>query len=156
MRTAFRPVMAAVAILGTLGMIVLPASPAAARSIQDCDNGPGAPDWFYPHLQDAANNPNDEVPSSWGDDVAMAKIVCHESNFDQRARNDAGPYYGLGQLGRPAIDAARVSFTCYWDGGCAKDRRYHQLLAALRYARQRVEYGSPQAAWDHMKQYGGW
>lgn len=154
-RTALRPATAAVAVIvGTLGLVVLPASPAAARTIQDCDNGPGAPTWFYPHLQDAANNPNDDVPSSWGDDLAMAKIVCYESDFDQSAYNASGPYYGLGQMGRPAIDAANVSFNCYWNGGCNKNRRYHQLLGALRYAKQR--YGSPQAAWEHEKQYGWW
>jgi hypothetical protein len=147
-------VSAAVCAFTAVGLVVLPAGPAAARTVADCDNGPGAPDWFYPHLQDAADNPNDNVPSSWGGALPMAKIVCYESDFDQNAYNSGGPYYGLGQLGRPAIDATNVSFNCYWNGGCAKDRRYHQLLAALRYANQR--YGSPQAGWDHEKQYGWW
>ena len=136
--------------------MTLPATPASARTIEDCDNGPGAPDWFYPHLKDAADNPNDAVPTSWGTAVAMAKIVCYESDFDQNALNDDGEvwYYGLGQMGRAAISAANVSFGCYWNGGCAKDRRYHQLLAALRYAKERYE--TPQAAWDFIKQNGWW
>lgn len=155
MNRSVRRLVTAVALTAvTSTAVVLFATPALARTIEDCDNGPGAPDWFYPHLKNAADNPNDDVPSSWGTAVAMAKIVCFESDFDQHALNDDGPYYGLGQLSRPAIDATRVSFTCYWHGGCAKDRRYHQLLAALRYARQ--VYDNPQNAWAHMKLHRSW
>lgn len=153
-RTIRNLVSAAFIVVATGGALVVPATPALARTIADCDNGPGAPDWFYPHLKDAADKPDDGVPSSWGDSLPMAKIVCYESNFDQDAYNSGGPYYGLGQMSRTNIDAANVSFSCYWNGGCTKDRRYHQLLAALRYANQR--YGSPAAGWDHEKQYGWW
>lgn len=126
---------------------------AAAVDTSRCDN-PREPTWFYPHLRNAADNPNDAVPSGWGDSVNMARIVCWESSFDPGAYNPALPTYGLGQMTRNNIDAARVSFHCYWEGGCVQDRRHHQLLAALRYANQR--YGSPAAGWQHIRDHGWW
>lgn len=124
-----------------------------------CDNHPGVPDWFFPVLRDAAENPNDAVPDSWatGDQGhAMMKIICNESSFDVGALNPGGPYYGLGQLGRPAIDASGVQFTCYWhiENNCAHLRRYYQALAALRYANQR--YDGPIRAWNHWQNFGWW
>jgi hypothetical protein len=124
-----------------------------------CDNHPGVPDWFYPVLRRAAANTHDAVPSAWGNGDkgrAMMKIVCNESSFNVGAYNSAGPYYGLGQLGRPAIDASRVRFACYWhvDNDCSHNRRYYQCLAALRYAKQR--YGGPLRAWGHWKNHGWW
>jgi len=124
-----------------------------------CDNHPGVPDWFYPTLGRAADHADDGVPSSWGSGDqgwAMMKIICNESSFDVGALNPSGPYYGLGQLGRPAIDASRVSFVCYWhvENDCAHLRRYYQALAALRYANQR--YDTPLRAWNHWKDFGWW
>ncbi|MGH3738482.1 MAG: hypothetical protein ACRDT6_23170 [Micromonosporaceae bacterium] len=123
-----------------------------------CSRHPGVPDWFYPALRRAAETPNDGVPTRWGvnDEPrrAMMKIVCMESSFRVEAYNPAG-YYGLGQLGRPAIDASRVRFSCYWEyNACDRTRRYYQLLAALRYANQR--YGSPQAAWSFWQSHNWW
>lgn len=133
------------------------AAPAAVAAVDTsrCDNTT-PPTWFYPHLQNAADVPGDGVPSSWGDSYNMAKIVCWESSYNQDAYNDTGelPVYGLAQLQRRNIDAANVSFNCYWYGGCNKDRRYHQLLAALRYANTR--YGSPAGGWQHIKDHGWW
>lgn len=124
-----------------------------------CDNHPGVPDWFYPVLRSAAENPNDAVPDSWAFDDrgrAMMKIICNESSFNTGALNPGGPYYGLGQLGRPAIDASGVRFTCYWhvENDCAHNRRYYQALGALRYANQR--YDGPLRAWSHWQNHGWW
>lgn len=132
------------------------AAPAAlAVDTSRCDNTT-PPTWFYPHLQNAADVPGDGVPSTWGDSYNMAKIVCWESTYNQEATNQssAGTVYGLGQLLRVNIENANVSFHCYWNGGCTKDRRYHQLLAALRYANTR--YGSPAEGWQHIKVHGWW
>ena len=164
-RTVLRALVAGLAgviLAGTLAAGAAAASTAAGDDVTvmaGCDNHPGVPDWFYPVLQRAAENPNDEVPDSWasGDrGFAMMKIICNESSFDAGALNPAGPYYGLGQLGRPAIDAARVQFTCYWhvENDCPHIRRYYQALAALRYANQR--YGGPLPAWNHWQNHGWW
>ncbi|HEX6685269.1 MAG TPA: hypothetical protein VF062_20935 [Candidatus Limnocylindrales bacterium] len=149
-------------VAGLAGVILagtLTAAPAAAEATAGCDNHPGVPDWFYPVLLRAAENPNDAVPTSWGSGDrarAMMKILCNESSFDVGALNPAGPYYGLGQLGRPAIDASNVRFTCYWhvDNDCSHTRRYYQALGALRYANQR--YGGPLPAWSHWQNHGWW
>ncbi|MGH3648943.1 MAG: hypothetical protein ACRDTM_17420 [Micromonosporaceae bacterium] len=124
-----------------------------------CDNHPGVPDWFYPVLRRAAENPNDAVPTRWGvnDEPrrAMMKIICNESSFQVTAHNPAG-YYGLGQMGRTQISDARGRFACYWyaENDCSHTRRYYQALAALRYANQR--YGSPQAAWSFWRAHHWW
>jgi hypothetical protein len=152
-------------VIGLAGVILggtMAALPAGADDVgvtAGCDNHPGVPDWFYPTLQRAAENPDDAVPNSWAEGDrgrAMMKIICNESSFDVGALNPAGPYYGLGQMGRPAIDASRVRFTCYWhvNNDCSHLRRYYQALAALRYANQR--YGGPLPAWAHWQSHGWW
>ncbi|MGH3655684.1 MAG: hypothetical protein ACRDUA_03400 [Micromonosporaceae bacterium] len=124
-----------------------------------CDNHPGVPDWFYPVLRRAAAQQGDGVPSGWGTNLdqrrAMMKIICNESSFNTSAHNPAG-YYGLGQMGRPAISDARVRFACYWyvNNDCAHNRRYVQSLAALRYANQR--YNGPIRAWNFWKNNHWW
>lgn len=164
--TRWRPRAAVLAVALAAGLLWIgPGQATAAPSatsddvsiMAGCDNHPGVPDWFYPTLRRAAANTHDAVPSSWGSGDtawAMMKIICNESSFNVGAHNSAGPYYGLGQLGRPAIDAAQVRFTCYWDGGCAHKRKHYQCLAALRYAKQR--YGGPLRAWAHWKNHGWW
>ena len=155
--TVLRPASRVRLVVALVTGLLLPmtlATPAEARTYADCNDGPGAPTWFYPHLKDAADVPNDGVPSSWGDSLAMAKIVCYESDFYQLAIGPNGDTYGLGQLKRYNVDAAGVSWRCYWEGGCTKDRRYHQLLAAMRYAKSR--YGTPAGGWDHIRTHGWW
>jgi hypothetical protein len=138
--------------LATAAVILVAAAPAAyAVDTSRCDNTT-PPTWFYPHLQDAADVAGDGVPSSWGDSYNMAKITCWESSYNQDAVN--GTHYGLTQMLQSNVTAAGVSWTCYWDGGCAKDRRYHQLLAAMRYALSR--YTTPAAGWQHIRDYGWW
>jgi hypothetical protein len=151
-------------VLASIGMLagVLGASVAAPPVAAQTSTGPSAavircqnpapPTWFYPRLQAAANTAGDGVPSSWGSSVNMARIVCWESSFNVNARN--GDHYGLGQMLPANIAAARVSFRCYWEGGCDRPKGYHQCLAALRYANQR--YGSPAAGWQHIVNHGWW
>lgn len=152
-----------VLVAGLAGAILagtLVATPAAAVDMNSgCDNHPGVPDWFYPVLRRAADNPNDQVPDGFAEGDrgwAMMKIICNESSFDVAAFNRAGRYYGLGQMGLPAIDAANVRFTCYWhiENDCEYQRRYYQSLGALRYANQR--YGGPLPAWAHWRNHGWW
>ncbi len=150
-----------VAALAAVAGLVQPAAaapppPASVASVDTsrCDD-PKPPSWFYPHLERAAERPNDRVPSSWGDSKAMAKIVCWESSFRTGAYNPALPTYGLGQMTRANIDAANVSFDCYWRDGCPnRDRAYWQLVAAMRYADAR--YGSPAEGWQHIRSHGWW
>jgi hypothetical protein len=156
--------------LRRIGMLVatalLPLTAITAPSAQavdmnaGCSRHPGVPDWFYPVLRDAAARTDDAVPTSWGSGDqawAMMKIVCMESSFDARAVSPSGSYFGLGQLGRPAIDASRISWQCYYwvpDDDCARLPRFYQLTAALRYANQR--YGSPMAGWRHFQDHNWW
>ncbi|MGH3746523.1 MAG: hypothetical protein ACRDT8_03900 [Micromonosporaceae bacterium] len=131
-------------------------------TLAGCDNHPGVPKWFYPTLRRAAAKKGDGVPARWGKRFkprrAMMKIICNESSFNTGAinRHDDGPFYGLGQMGRPAIRDARVKFACYWyvKNDCSHNRRYVQSLAALRYANQR--YTTPQAAWRHWRGEHWW
>ena len=163
---ALVPGLAGVILAGTLA-----ATPAAAEPIAigegltaevalmaGCDNHPGVPDWFYPTLRHAAANPDDQVPDGWAEGdkgQAMMKIICNESSFQAGAVNPAGPYYGLGQLGMPAINASNVSFRCYWQvDECANKRVYYQALAALRYANQR--YDGPLRAWAFWQNNHWW
>lgn len=113
---------------------------------------PNPPNWFYPRLHAAAHANGDAVPDSWGNSRNMARIVCYESTYRPGAHN--GQYYGLGQMSRTNVEAANISWRCYRDGGCAKPRSFHQLLAALRYAKAR--YGNPAGAWQHIQQHGWW
>ena len=150
MRFQRRFARAAVAAAMVVGLAAV-ASPAEAVDTSRCDNTT-PPSWFYPHLKDAADQPGDGVPSTWGDSYNMAKITCWESSYNPDAQN--GSHYGLTQMLRSNVEAANVSWNCYWNGGCPKDRRYHQLLAALRYANTR--YGSPAAGWQHIRDHGWW
>ncbi len=119
---------------------VMPASPASAGTIAACTN-PSPPSWFYTRLQEAANNTNDSVPSSWGTSLNMARIVCRESDFRPTASN--GQYYGLAQMSQTSAGAEGVSWSSYVNGTSAHPATYYQLLAALRYALDR--YGTPAA-----------
>ncbi|MGH3746522.1 MAG: hypothetical protein ACRDT8_03895 [Micromonosporaceae bacterium] len=170
MRGRTRAWIAGVALAMLGGILTAPVQAAAVApgipegdigtTVVGCDNHPGVPTWFYPVLKRAAANTHDKVPARWGTNLeprrAMMKIICNESSFNTGAFNGAGPYYGLGQMGRPAIDAAHVRFVCYWQvqNDCAHNRRYVQSLAALRYAKQR--YGTPQAAWTHWQNHSWW
>lgn len=139
--------------IAAFSLAVAPAANAAVDTSR-CDN-PHPPSWFYPHLDRAAERPNDRVPSRWGESKAMAKIVCWESSFRVEAYNPALPTYGLGQMTRYNVTDNNVKFACYWDHGCdGHDRRYWQLVAAMRYADKR--YGSPADGWQHIRNYGWW
>jgi hypothetical protein len=55
--------------------------------------------------------------SSWGSSPDMARIVCRESDFDHTLWSQNHVYYGLGQMGTPAVDGAGIS----WDS-CVNGR----------------------------------
>ncbi|MGB9376390.1 MAG: hypothetical protein WCB04_02645 [Mycobacteriales bacterium] len=138
-------------VLAAAGIALVGVSPAQAGTIQQCTN-PSPPSWWATRLQEAADNPNDSVPSSWGSSLNMARIVCRESDFDHTARN--GQYYGLGQMSQTSVEARGVSWDSYANGTSAHPATYYQLLAALRYCQWR--YGDTTSAWQNEVNYGWW
>jgi len=109
------------------------------------------PSWFYTRLTNAArSDPN--IPDGWGTSHDMARIVCFESSYQVHAEN--GSYYGLGQLSKANISAANVSWDHYWNGSASHVIAFYQLLAALRYCKQR--YGTPADGWAHEVKHGWW
>ncbi len=136
--------------LGTL--TVLTTAPAGAGTIAQCTN-PSPPSWWSTRLQEAADYPGDDVPSSWGDSLNMARIVCRESDFNYQAQN--GQYYGLAQMSQASVaSVASFSWDSYVNGSSSHPATWYQLLAALRYAKAR--YGDTTAAWNHEVSAGWW
>jgi hypothetical protein len=144
---------AAAAALVAAGILTfVPGTTAEAGTIEACWN-PSPPGWFSTRLQEAADYPGDSVPSSWGDSLNMARIVCRESDFDHTAQN--GQYYGLGQLSPTSLAAySDFSWDSYVNGTSAHPATFYQLLGALRYAKGR--YGDTTSAWQHEVDAGWW
>ncbi|MCW2568402.1 MAG: hypothetical protein JWN54_2499 [Mycobacterium sp.] len=148
-----RVAVAAGALAVTAGLVLVPGAPAQAGTIAACTT-PSPPSWWATRLQQAADNPNDDVPSSWGTSLNLARIVCRESDFDHTKWSQNHVYYGLGQMGTPAIDGAGISWDSYVNGSSAHPATYYQLLAALRYCKTR--YHNTTDAWQHEISPGGW
>ena len=143
-------VMAAAGLVTAGGLALVPATPANAAV--PCEN-PSPPSWFYTRLQEAADYPDDAVPSSWGNSLNIARIVCAESSFNPDAEN--GQFYGLGQLNAASVAAySNFSWETYKHGTSANPASYYQLLAALRYCKGR--YGDTTAAWEFRKAHNWW
>lgn len=131
---------------------VLQAAPASAGTIAACTN-PNPPSWWATRLQEAADYPDDSVPSSWGTSVNIARIVCRESDFNYQASN--GQYYGLAQMSRTSVaDYTGFSWDSYVNGSSSHPATWYQLLAALRYAKGR--YGDTSSAWASEVNNGYW
>src|SRR6195952_2723323 len=112
------------------GLSLLGATSADAGTIAACTN-PSPPSWWATRLQEAADDPNDSVPSSWGTSLNIARIVCRESDFNHDAAN--GQYYGLGQLNSYDVSTyGNFSWNSYVNGTSNNPATYYQLLAALR------------------------
>lgn len=143
----FRSLCLAAAAVVTASLVSVPGS---AHADTRCSNTT-PPSWFYTRLTNAANaDPN--IPNSWGTSYDMARIVCFESSYEVHAQN--GSYYGLGQMSKTNIAAENVSWDHYWNGSADHTIAYYQLLAALRYCKDR--YGSPANGWAHEVNYGWW
>jgi hypothetical protein len=152
----FIRILAVVAISIGLTLAVGPAtanaatSPALKAAATRCsDTTP--PSWFYTRLTNAAKA-DDSIPNSWGTSYDMARIVCFESSYEVHATN--GSYYGLGQMSKTNIAAYNVTWDHYWNGSSSHVIAFYQLLAALRYCKDR--YGSPAAGWAHEVNYNWW
>jgi hypothetical protein len=149
-----RITMVTVALATACGLAFVPVAPATADTIAACWN-PSPPDWFYTRLSEAASRPGDAVPSSWGDSLNMARIVCRESVFNPRADRNYPPYYGLGQLSAQSLaQYSDFSWDIYVNGTSEHPPSYYQLLAALRYAQGR--YGDPWTGWQQEVNAGYW
>jgi hypothetical protein len=134
------PVAALIAtVLAITGLAVVAAAPAQAGTIAACTS-PSPPSWWATRLQEAADNPNDSVPSSWGTSLNISRIVCRESDYNHYASN--GQYYG------------GFSWNSYVNGTSTHPATYYQLLAALRYCKAR--YGDTTSAWDSEVNRGWW
>jgi hypothetical protein len=132
--------------------IALPAPMASAQTAHQkaCSN-PKVPKWFYDQLARAVRVGSDKVPNTWGHSIDLARIACNESDFRAKAVNNTGKTYGIGQMTKSNISAARVSWQNYWNGGGGKPASYYQILAMARYVQKR--YGSPANAWKHEWKY---
>ena len=147
-----RAAVAAAALAVTAGLALVPGT-AEAGTIAACTN-PSPPSWFSTRLQEAADDPNDSVPSSWGSSLNLARIVCRESDFDHTRWSGDHAHYGLGQMSTDAVAGAGISWNSYVNGSSAHPATWYQLLAALRYCKTR--YGNTTAAWQHEISPGGW
>ncbi|HTZ42256.1 MAG TPA: hypothetical protein VMB79_00205 [Jatrophihabitans sp.] len=143
----FRSLSLAAAALVAASLVSLPGSASAATRCSDTT----PPSWFYNRLTNAAND-DSSIPNSWGTSYDMARIACFESSYQVHAEN--GSYYGLGQMSKSLIASENVSWDHYWNGSADHHIGYYQLLAALRYCKER--YGSPANAWSHEVNYGWW
>ena len=148
-----RPLTALIAtMLAISGLALVAAAPAQAGTIAACTS-PSPPSWWATRLQEAADNPNDSVPSSWGTSLNISRIVCRESDYNHSASN--GQYYGLGQLNEYDVTTyGGFSWNSYVNGTSTNPATYYQLLAALRYCKAR--YGDTTSAWNSEVNRGWW
>jgi hypothetical protein len=146
--------LAAVCLSG--GVLMFAAAPVAAAPPSGASPNircasPAPPSWFYPRLRSAARS-DASIPDTWGNSADMARIVCYESSYRVHASN--GDHWGLGQMTSANIAYYNVSWDHYWNGSANHTIAFYQLLAALRYCKDR--YGSPAAGWQHEINYGWW
>jgi hypothetical protein len=154
MRTTLTRIAVAISALAiaatTLSTVSTAADAAVTPAATRCSSTT-PPSWFYDIATNAAQD-DSSIPDSWGTSLDLARIVCFESSYETHATN--GSYYGLGQMSKTNIAAYNVSWDHYWNGSSAHHIAYYQLLAAMRYCKDR--YGSPAAGWAHEVNYNWW